>query len=65
LLLHIGRIRSQDFRDSLCYLPLLIAQVQMYINYLRKRTDVGFDQKLIRTVRGVSYQIGRDSEVQP
>jgi len=32
--------------------------VDVYINYLRKKVDEGFDTKLIRTVRGVGYQIG-------
>ena len=32
--------------------------VDVYINYLRKKVDEGFDPKLIRTVRGVGYQLG-------
>jgi len=32
--------------------------VDVYINYLRKKVDEGFDRKLIRTVRGVGYQLG-------
>jgi DNA-binding response OmpR family regulator len=38
--------------------------VAVYINYLRKKVDAGFDRQLIRTVRGVGYQIG-DSESAP
>ena len=34
--------------------------VDVYINYLRKRVDEGFSSKLIRTVRGVGYQLGAD-----
>lgn len=34
--------------------------VAVYINYLRKKVDAGFDRPLIRTVRGVGYQIGED-----
>ncbi len=34
--------------------------VDVYINYLRKKVDVGFDRKLIHTVRGVGYQIGNE-----
>jgi DNA-binding response OmpR family regulator len=30
----------------------------VYINYLRRKVDSGFDQPLIRTIRGVGYQIG-------
>lgn len=33
--------------------------VDVYINYLRKKIDAGNEYKLIRTIRGVGYQIGR------
>jgi DNA-binding response OmpR family regulator len=33
--------------------------VDVYINYLRSKIDKGFQHKLIRTVRGVGYQIER------
>ncbi|MEE8608237.1 MAG: response regulator transcription factor [Nitrospiraceae bacterium] len=38
--------------------------VDVYINYLRKKMDEGFGRKLIRTVRGVGYQLesGEDDE---
>ena len=32
--------------------------VDVYINYLRRKIDVGSDRPLIRTIRGVGYQIG-------
>jgi DNA-binding response OmpR family regulator len=32
--------------------------VDVYINYLRRKIDAGADQPLIRTIRGVGYQIG-------
>jgi len=32
--------------------------VDVYINYLRKKVDEGFDHKLIQTIRGVGYQLG-------
>ncbi len=32
--------------------------VDVYVNYLRKKVDEGFSRRLIRTVRGVGYQIG-------
>jgi two-component system, sensor histidine kinase FlrB len=35
--------------------------VDVYINYLRRKIDAGFDQPLIRTVRGVGYQIGGEN----
>jgi DNA-binding winged helix-turn-helix (wHTH) protein len=33
--------------------------VDVYINYLRAKVDKGFQQRLIRTIRGVGYQIER------
>jgi len=35
--------------------------VDVYINYVRKKVDQGHEQKLIRTIRGVGYQIGEDA----
>jgi two-component system, OmpR family, copper resistance phosphate regulon response regulator CusR len=32
--------------------------VDVYINYLRRKIDSGYERPLIRTVRGVGYQIG-------
>ena len=32
--------------------------VDVYVNYLRRKIDAGTDRPLIRTVRGVGYQIG-------
>lgn len=32
--------------------------VDVYINYLRKKIDDGFEPKLIQTIRGVGYQLG-------
>jgi DNA-binding response OmpR family regulator len=32
--------------------------VDVYINYLRKKIDATSEQKLIRTIRGVGYQVG-------
>ncbi|HET9784699.1 MAG TPA: response regulator transcription factor [Terriglobales bacterium] len=32
--------------------------VDVYINYLRSKIDEGFEPKLIRTIRGVGYQMG-------
>lgn len=36
--------------------------VDVYINYLRRKVDEGFEVRLIRTVRGVGYQLGTDLE---
>ena len=32
--------------------------VDVYINYLRRKVDSGYDRALIHTVRGIGYQIG-------
>jgi DNA-binding response OmpR family regulator len=32
--------------------------VDVYINYLRRKVDAGFERALIQTVRGIGYQIG-------
>lgn len=32
--------------------------VDVYIRYLRKKIDDGYDEKLIKTVRGIGYSIG-------
>jgi DNA-binding response OmpR family regulator len=31
--------------------------VDVYVNYLRKKVDRGYDKKLIHTVRGVGYAL--------
>jgi two-component system copper resistance phosphate regulon response regulator CusR len=36
--------------------------VDVYINYLRRKVDVGYDRALIRTIRGVGYQIGSNGK---
>lgn len=36
--------------------------VDVYINYLRKKVDEGFDPRLIHTVRGVGYRLGAEGE---
>jgi DNA-binding response OmpR family regulator len=38
--------------------------VDVYINYLRRKIDTGADRPLIRTIRGVGYQIGSDHSTQ-
>ena len=35
--------------------------VDVYINYFRRKVDVGFELALIRTIRGVGYQIGANT----
>src|SRR5271168_2370677 len=37
--------------------------VDVYINYLRRKVDDGHPAKLIRTVRGVGYEVSAPSEV--
>jgi two-component system copper resistance phosphate regulon response regulator CusR len=36
--------------------------VDVYINYLRKKVDNGYAQRLIHTVRGVGYRLGQPEE---
>jgi DNA-binding response OmpR family regulator len=38
--------------------------VDVYINYLRRKVDDGFPISLIRTVRGVGYQLGGEGTLQ-
>jgi len=38
--------------------------VDVYINYLRKKVDQGFEHKLIHTVRNVGYELGTREERQ-
>ena len=35
--------------------------IDVYIRYLRKKLDDGFEEKLIHTVRGSGYVLRRDS----
>jgi DNA-binding response OmpR family regulator len=35
--------------------------VDVYINYLRKKVDASSDRKLIRTIRGVGYQVQEEN----
>ena len=35
--------------------------IDVYIRYLRRKLDDGFDQKLIHTVRGSGYVLRSDS----
>jgi len=37
--------------------------VDVYINYLRRKVDSGYDHPLIRTIRGTGYQIGTNGSV--
>ena len=36
--------------------------VDVYVNYLRRKVDSGYDRALIRTIRGVGYQIGGNGQ---
>jgi DNA-binding response OmpR family regulator len=36
--------------------------VNVYINYFRRQLDSGYDRALIRTIRGVGYQIGGNGQ---
>jgi len=37
--------------------------VDVYVNYLRHKFDFGYDRALIRTIRGVGYQIGENTKL--
>ena len=37
--------------------------IDVYIGYLRRKIDKGFDEKLIHTVRGVGYLLGTEVEL--
>jgi DNA-binding response OmpR family regulator len=39
--------------------------VDVYINYLRKKVDVGFSPRLIHTIRGVGYELSTHAEAHP
>jgi two-component system OmpR family response regulator len=36
--------------------------VDVYINYLRRKVNSGYDRALIRTIRDVGYQIGGNGQ---
>jgi two-component system copper resistance phosphate regulon response regulator CusR len=36
--------------------------VDVYINYVRKKVDNGYEHKLIHTIRGVGYQVGEEAK---
>ncbi|MFI5098152.1 MAG: response regulator transcription factor [Candidatus Acidiferrales bacterium] len=61
LLRHSGRpvSRNSIVEEVWCMRSDSITNVvDVYINYLRKKIDAGSDRPLIRTIRGVGYQIG-------
>jgi DNA-binding response OmpR family regulator len=61
LLRHSGRpvSRTSIIEEVWClHSDSITNVVDVYINYLRKKIDAGSDHPLIRTIRGVGYQIG-------
>jgi len=61
LLRHSGRpvSRNSIIEEVWClHSDSVTNVVDVYINYLRKKIDAGSDRPLIRTIRGVGYQIG-------
>ncbi len=61
LLRHSGRpvSRNSIIEEVWClHSDSITNVVDVYINYLRKKIDAGSDHPLIRTIRGVGYQIG-------
>jgi DNA-binding response OmpR family regulator len=60
LMRHPGQVltRSQLLDRVWSYdAPVESNVLETYIHYLRKKIDSGFDQKLIRTLRGAGYAI--------
>jgi len=51
----VQQVWKLDFRT-------LTNVVDVYINYLRRKVDSGYDRPLIRTIRGVGYQIGGNGQ---
>lgn len=37
---------------------MLTNHVDVYVNYVRKKVDKGFEDKLIHTIRGIGYMFG-------
>jgi DNA-binding response OmpR family regulator len=63
LMRHPGQVmtRSQLLDTVWCYDSITESNVvDIYIHYLRNKIDKGFDNKLIRTVRGTGYSIRND-----
>ncbi len=61
LLRHSGRpvSRNSIIEEVWClHSDSITNVVDVYINYLRKKIDAGSDHPLIRTIRGIGYQIG-------
>jgi DNA-binding response OmpR family regulator len=44
------------------HLDTMTNVVDVYINYLRRKVDSGYDRTLIRTIRGVGYQMGGSAQ---
>jgi DNA-binding response OmpR family regulator len=63
LLRHSGRpvSRNSIIEEVWCmHSDSITNVVDVYINYLRKKIDAGAERPLIRTIRGVGYQIGEN-----
>ncbi len=53
---HVTRAQIIEHVWNLSY-DTMTNVVDVYINYLRKKVDAGSERKLIRTVRGVGYEL--------
>ncbi|HEX8872279.1 MAG TPA: response regulator transcription factor [Candidatus Acidoferrum sp.] len=68
LLRHTGRpVRRRAILEQVWQMrgDTITNVVDVYINYLRRKIDAGFDQPLIRTIRGFGYQIGEHRRSRP
>ena len=57
-MLNVGQVVTRTMIAENCWdysFDAFTNIVDVYINYLRKKIDRPFDQKLIHTVRGVGY----------
>jgi Transcriptional regulatory protein, C terminal len=57
------RVEAHERRLCTVNVEAISNVVDVYINYLRRKLDTGSDRPLIRTIRGVGYQIGRDNQL--
>jgi len=66
LMLHAGHpVSRPDIVEKVWKLnfDVMTNVVDVYINYLRRKVDNGYELALIRTIRGVGYQIGANPTI--
>ena len=58
---HHAEMKKPNGRKKLNF-DTMTNVVDVYINYLRRKIDSGHERTLIRTIRGVGYQIGANGQ---